>query len=213
MQGDELDVATHVLKIVVVGDAGVGKTSLIKRYVHNHFDDKQKASVGVDFHVKQMMVGDAQARLQLWDIAGQEHFGSAVRVYYKDAVGVLLVYDISRPSTFETVLKWKDELNRRVVLSNGEPAPVVLLGNKADLDSADVDQDKLQSFCAKHGIVASFDTSAKTGKGIDKAARCLVDAIMKHEDVFKARAAERDLFQPGLGKRKQASAWWCGGCV
>ncbi len=72
--------------------------------------------------------------------AGQERFGSAVRVYFKDAVGVMLVYDISRPSTFETVIKWKDELDRRVLLSNGIPAPVILLGNKADLDSADVDK-------------------------------------------------------------------------
>ena len=89
----------------MVGDAGVGKTSLIKRYVQNKFDAQEKASIGVDFQVKQMMVGDATVRLQLWDIAGQEHFGSAVRVYYRDAVGVMLVYDINRPSTFETVLK------------------------------------------------------------------------------------------------------------
>ena len=160
-----------------MGDPGVGKTSFIKRYVHNLFDEKQKASIGVDFRVKQMMVGESLVRLQLWDIAGQDRFGTAVRVYYKDAVGVLLVYDISRPSTFETVVKWKDELDRRVVLSNGELAPVVLLGNKVDLESADADSEQLATFCEKHGFVGSFDTSAKTGQGIDKACRCLVGEL------------------------------------
>mmetsp|Transcript_16626 Transcript_16626/g.56822 ORF Transcript_16626/g.56822 Transcript_16626/m.56822 type:complete len:121 (-) Transcript_16626:49-411(-) len=109
----------------------------------------------------------------------------------------MLVYDVTRPSTFDTVLKWKADLDAKVTLPNGEPLPVILLGNKYDIETAAADTGELDKFCAKHGFIAWYDVSAKTGFNIEEAARCLVEKIMTHEGIFETKLQKSVAFRPG----------------
>ncbi|KAJ7996367.1 hypothetical protein DPEC_G00236360 [Dallia pectoralis] len=119
-------------------------------------------------------------RLQLWDIAGQERYGNMTRVYYREAVGALVVFDVTRASTFEAVLKWKDDLDTKVSLIHGKPVPAVLLANKSDQVFSQ--QPKLDAFCLEHGFMGWFETSAKENTNIEAAMRCLVEHILANEE-------------------------------
>uniref|UniRef100_A0AAZ3QRM9 Ras-related protein Rab n=1 Tax=Oncorhynchus tshawytscha TaxID=74940 RepID=A0AAZ3QRM9_ONCTS len=150
----------HLFKVLVIGDLGVGKTSIIKRYVHQIFSQHYRATIGVDFALKVLhWDSDTVIRLQLWDIAGQERYGNMTRVYYREAVGALVVFDVTRASTFDAVLKWKDDLDSKVTLSHGKPVPAVLLANKSDQVCSQ--QPRLDTFCRENGFVGWFETSAK----------------------------------------------------
>ncbi len=168
-------------KVIVVGDNGVGKTSFIKKLVHGAFTMNYKATIGVDFSLKVFHVGDDTiVRLQLYDIAGQERFGHMTRVYYKEAYAALVVMDASREleQSFEDVLKWKRDIDRKVYIpGTTEPIPTVLLVNKADL-AADVSKQKIQAFCDEHKFVKYFLTSAKDGMNVEESGQFLVDHIM-----------------------------------
>ncbi|XP_061904789.1 ras-related protein Rab-32 [Entelurus aequoreus] len=170
-----------LFKVLVIGDLGVGKTSIIKRYVHHIFSQHYRATIGVDFALKVLQWGhNIVIRLQLWDIAGQERYGNMTRVYYREAVGALVVFDITRASTFDAVLKWKDDLDSKVTLNHGRPIPAVLLANKAD--QATCQQPKLDAFCRENGFIGWFGTSAKDNTNIEEATRFLVEHILNNEE-------------------------------
>lgn len=167
--------------MLVIGDLGVGKTSIIKRYVHQIFSHYYRATIGVDFALKVIQWdNNTVIRLQLWDIAGQERYGNMTRVYYREAVGALVVFDVTRASTFEAVLKWKDDLDSKVTLNHGRPVPAVLLANKSD--QLPPHSPKLDTFCRENGFVGWFETSAKENTNIDEAAHCLVEHILNNEE-------------------------------
>ncbi|KAF1380821.1 hypothetical protein PFLUV_G00167980 [Perca fluviatilis] len=180
----------RLLKVLVIGDLGVGKTSIIKRYVHQVFSQHYRATIGVDFALKVLQWDHRTVvRLQLWDIAGQERYGNMTRVYYREAVGALVVFDMTRLSTFQAVLKWKGDLDSKVALSNGTPVPAVLLGNKCDQRSLCPKLPKLENFSREYGFIGWYETSAKDNTNIDAAITCLVKSIMTVEDERALRDA------------------------
>lgn len=137
--------------------------------ITNSFSELHKPTIGVDFHFRKFEMNGASVALQLWDIAGQDRFGALYRIYYRDAFGAMLVFDLSRPETFQSVLKWKREIDSKVTLPNGSPLPVVLLANKCDLPDTRVEKETLDAFCKEHGFVAWYETSAKTNHNIEEA--------------------------------------------
>ncbi|XP_049645334.1 LOW QUALITY PROTEIN: ras-related protein Rab-32 [Suncus etruscus] len=184
----------HLLKVLVVGELGAGKTSVIRRYVHQLFSQHYRATIGVDFALK-VLAWDPRTlvRLQLWDVAGQERFGNMTRVYYKEADGAFIVFDISRSSTFEAVLKWKSDLDSKVHLPNGNPIPAVLLANKCDQkkDNGQIPP-QMDQFCKEHGFSGWFETSAKDNINIDEAARFLVENILTSQQSFPKEDKDED---------------------
>jgi len=211
---NEDGVTEYLYKVLVVGDIGTGKTSIIKRFVHNIFSMHYKSTIGVDFALK-VINWDANSivRLQLWDIAGQERFGNMTRVYYKEAVGAMVVFDVTRVSTFEAVQKWKADIDAKVTLPpDDSPIPVVLLANKCDLAKEGFCQDKakMDAFCEEHGFVGWFETSAKDNIGIDAAARKLVQAILQN-DVNRAPPASSSSVTIDAAKAPAPPAGGCCG--
>jgi len=172
----------RLYKVLVVGELGTGKTSIIKRYVHQFFSQHYRATIGVDFALKVLRWDpETVVRLQLWDIAGQERFGSMTRVYYKEAVGAFVVFDVTRAATLEAVPKWKADLDAKVVLPDGRPIPTVLLANKSDQPKEGIaaNRDKMNEFCQQQGFSAWFQTSAKDNINIDESANFLVSKILE----------------------------------
>lgn len=174
----------HLYKVLVIGELGTGKTSFIKRYVHQFFSQNYRATIGVDFALK-VLNWDQNSiiRLQLWDIAGQERFGNMTRVYYKEALGAFIVFDVTRSATFDAVVKWKQDLDSKVQLPNGEPIPCILLANKCDQPKSGAANNptKMDEFVKEHGFTAWFETSAKENIHIDLAARALVNRIIQND--------------------------------
>jgi Ras-related protein Rab-32 len=116
-------------------------------------------------------------------VAGHERFGTMTRVYYKYAIAAVIVYDLQRPATFDAVLKWRDDVNQKVVLANDEPIPCILLANKCDQPDVRIDEAALDQFCLEHNFADWFATSAASNQGIDEAMNFLVTKIL---DVARA---------------------------
>ncbi|XP_026183695.1 ras-related protein Rab-38b [Mastacembelus armatus] len=199
----------HLYKVLVIGDLGVGKTSIIRRYVHQTYSHNYRATIGVDFALKVLNWDSKTVRLQLWDIAGQERFGNMTRVYYREAMGALIVFDVTRPTTFEAVIKWKEDLDSKLRLANGQSIATVLLANKCDQGKELISNGiKMDQFCKDHGFAGWFETSAKDNLNISVAANFLVKHIMATEnDILKTVIP--DTISPQLHSNEQMS---CSGC-
>ncbi|XP_020483047.2 ras-related protein Rab-32 [Labrus bergylta] len=170
-----------LFKVLVIGDTDVGKSSIILRYASKRFDERYKSSIGVDFSLKTIEWDcNTVVRLQLWDIAGQEWFKKMSRVYYKGAMGALVVFDIRNSSTLEAASKWKQDLDSKVCLESGRPVPAVLVANKCDLTGNDSDvAGSLDGFCIDNSFTCWFKTSAKENVNIDEAFAVLVKQMMR----------------------------------
>lgn len=172
----------YLFKVVVVGDIGTGKTSIIKRYVHNIFSMHYKSTIGVDFALKVINWDENNIiRLQLWDIAGQQRFGNMTRVYYKEAAGAIVVFDVTRINTFDAIQKWKNDIDEKIRYANENKIPVILFANKCDLarDIFYENDSTINKICEDYGFIAWFETSAKNDTGIENGINTLVGKILE----------------------------------
>ncbi|KAK6043313.1 Ras family protein [Cooperia oncophora] len=171
----------YTFKILIIGDPGTGKTSIIRRFVHDVFTANYKATIGVDFAMKKMTLDDdVQAYLQIWDISGQDRYGVMTRVYYKDANAAIIVMDATNNQTKEGACRWKADLDQKLILTDGNHIPSVLVVNKCDLEN-DVSEEDLMTMKSNNGFVEVMRASAKEDFGIQEAFTAAVKRIIACE--------------------------------
>ncbi|KAM4699373.1 ras-related protein Rab-7L1 [Discoglossus pictus] len=184
----------HLFKVLVVGDAKVGKTSLLHRYVYDMFCRDYKMTIGVDFALKVVQWSDSETvRLQLWDIAGQERFTSMTRLYYKQASACVIMFDLTNADSFRNSMMWKEDLDSKVTLPNGDPVPCILLANKCDLSPWAVTRDEIDMFSKEHNFIGWTETSVKENKNINESMRVLIERMMESRGPgYSSLAAQGD---------------------
>ncbi|KAG6483772.1 ras-related protein RABA5d-like [Zingiber officinale] len=131
MEEEEGEGEEYLFKVVIIGDSAVGKSNLLSRYARNEFNLHSKATIGVEFQTQSMDIDGKEVKAQIWDTAGQERFRAVTSAYYRGAFGTLLVYDISRRSSFDSIARWLDELNTH----SDTTIMRMLVGNKCDLET------------------------------------------------------------------------------
>ncbi|XP_037337178.1 ras-related protein Rab-7L1-like [Pungitius pungitius] len=169
----------HLLKILIVGDGNVGKSSFVHRYVNGQFNKTYKMTMGVDYSVKVLLWSDKEkVTLQIWDIAGQERFISMNRIYYKGALGCVVMFDVTNSASFLSCRHWKQDLDNKAMLPDGNSIPCILLANKCDLAQRVVSGDSIDRFSKANGFVSWMEVSVKENKNIGEAMRILVQEML-----------------------------------
>ena len=151
------------LKIVLIGDTFTGKTSLLLKYTDNAFPEMHIATIGVEFKEKSFMLNNRKITLQIWDTSGQERFRSLTQNFYRNADGILFVFDVTNKDSFDHIKNWLMD-SQEVNLD----AKKILIGNKIDLlEQRVITKEKMEQFGEKKDM-KSYETSAKTGENVDK---------------------------------------------
>jgi Rab family protein len=170
----------HLYKIVLVGDAGVGKTHLLNRYIKGTLPKNNVPTIGVEFATKTVTLGTGgKVKAQIWDTAGQERYRAITSAHYRRAVGALLVYDVTKDKTFESVTKWMEELKY-----HAEPDIVIMLvGNKVDLCDKNpgmrkVRKEEAQRFADEHKLLFE-EASAVTSQNVNDVFEKLLQEIFE----------------------------------
>ena len=164
-----------MFKILLLGDSGVGKSSLLLRYTKNEFISDLRSTIGVEFALKYITIDNFQLKVQIWDTAGMERYRSITNAYYKGAKGVIVVYDICRQKSFENVDKWIDDFKSKA----DDDAVILLIGNKSDLDEKrEVSKEEAESKAQKNKF-GFMETSAKDNNNVQKAFETLFHEIVK----------------------------------
>ncbi|XP_078608905.1 ras-related protein Rab-18-like [Branchiostoma floridae x Branchiostoma japonicum] len=169
-------------KLVLLGEVGVGKTSLFVRLKDDTFLEDTKASIGVDFCETLVKVGGEEVRLCIWDTAGVERFRTMTQGYYRHADAALLVYSLTDSASLRLLTSWAREVNDRTVTSNS-PVLKIIVGNKSDLEHRTTERTAAE-LAATYGCELVLQVSAKTGEGIDEAVQVIAGKLL-------ARSRER----------------------
>ncbi|KAI4344994.1 hypothetical protein L6164_012164 [Bauhinia variegata] len=213
MSSDDEGAEEYLFKIVIIGDSAVGKSNLLSRYARNEFNLHSKATIGVEFQTQSMEIDGKEVKAQIWDTAGQERFRAVTSAYYRGAVGALVVYDISRRTTFDSVGRWLDELNTHCDTTVAR----MLVGNKCDLENIrSVSIEDGKSLAEAEGLFF-METSALDSTNVKTAFEMVIREIYNNisrkvlnSDTYKAELSVNrvSLVNDGTNASKQTQGYF-----
>ncbi|MCJ7647140.1 MAG: GTP-binding protein [Candidatus Lokiarchaeota archaeon] len=166
----------YTFKVLLLGDASVGKTSFTKRYCYNIFNPSERLTIGVDFHVKTIDLHGKKVKLQIWDIGGEERFRFLLPTYCLGANAAFLLYDITRPQTLDNISEWTN-----IVRQKGGPVPIMLVGSKIDLEKTqrNILREYGIQIAEKHKMASFGEISSKTGQNVTKTFEVLTELTLE----------------------------------
>ncbi|EKE39311.1 hypothetical protein ENUP19_0047G0004 [Entamoeba nuttalli] len=165
----------HLFKILIIGESGVGKTAIMQRLCEDTYDNVYISTVGVDFKPKILNIRNKTVKMQIWDTAGQERFRNITASYYRNAQGVIIVYDVNDIGTLEKVDSWFNEVKER---TGANPPVVFLVGNKSDSPNPTVSKEMVKNVVNNLGGIPEYNCSAKEGTGVNEIFNALAEAMM-----------------------------------
>ncbi|KAF2902283.1 hypothetical protein ILUMI_03904 [Ignelater luminosus] len=172
-----------LLKVVILGDGGVGKSCLMNRFVSNHFDEHSFHTIGVEFLNKDIEVDNETYTLQIWDTAGQERFKTLRTPFYRGSDICMLTYAIDDKSSFRNITMWKNEFMYYADIKENTHFPFIVVGNKSDIsnEEREVSQLELETWCNENGIASCIETSAKNASNVQEAFKMAVQHWLRAE--------------------------------
>jgi len=175
LYGDFSQKIDYVFKIVLIGDSAVGKSQLLSRFARNEFSLDSKATIGVEFQTKTLVIDHKTVKAQIWDTAGQERYRAVTTAYYRGAVGAMLVYDITKRQSFDHVAKWLEELRAHA----DKNIVIMLVGNKSDLGTLrDVPTEDAKDFAQRENLFF-METSALEATNVEAAFQTILTEIYR----------------------------------
>ena len=167
-------------QLLIIGDSTVGKTSILRRFAQDQFNANYLATIGVDFFTKDIILNEKRIHVKMWDTAGQERYKALTQGFFRNAQGIMIVYDISSKISFNNLKYWIESIENNVKMEN-KNIPSIIIGNKVDILEREVDIIEGENF-AKNKNINYFEVSAKTGQGINEAIKFLIQKVIDIND-------------------------------
>ncbi|CAI4050010.1 Rab family GTPase YPT53 SKDI_14G2310 [Saccharomyces kudriavzevii IFO 1802] len=179
MDTNTAGIPTLTIKLVLLGESAVGKSSIVLRFISNDFTESREPTIGAAFLTKRITRDDKAIKFEIWDTAGQERFAPLAPMYYRNAQAALVVFDITNEQSFRKAQDWVEELHEKL----GDNIIIALVGNKMDLltmqgeiSNRAVNEDEIQNLCQQENLLY-FEVSAKTGKNIHEVFQAVGEKI------------------------------------
>jgi Ras-related protein Rab-8A len=180
----------HLIKMLLIGDSSVGKSSLLTRFNDDSFSIDFISTIGIDFKVKTLLLDGKKYKLQIWDTAGQERFRTITTAYYRGAMGVILVFSLNSISSFASIKNWIQNIHDHV----NHKVPIILVGNKSDLVRM-VTKEEIDEL-VKELDLTYYETSAKTGLNVDAPFVEMTKACIKQYIENPVKKPVADIIRP-----------------
>ena len=170
-------------QLLIIGDSTVGKTSILCRYANGIFNANYLATIGLDNFTKDEIIDNKTIRIKIWDTAGQEKYQSLTKGFFRNAQGIMVVFDVTNSETYKDIKYWTQSI-KAYMSSDIDKISVIIIGNKIDSIEREVKMGEAEVYCQELGY-PYFETSAKTGENVDETIKYLVKQVIKKNSIFR----------------------------